>query len=127
MTYLINNEGRMVHEWTASKYPPGQSVYLLENGDLLRTCMVKAILSTGGGEGGRIEEYNWNDSLLWHYNISTATFMQHHDAKMLPNGNIIMLVVEMKTVAEVIAAGFDTSKIQEPDFHQQKMFLPDAG
>ena len=40
MTYLINNDGRIVHEWTASKYPPGQSVYLLENGDLLRPCMV---------------------------------------------------------------------------------------
>ena len=54
MTYLINNEGKMVHEWTASKYPPGQSVYLLENGNLLRTCMVHAQISTGGGEGGRI-------------------------------------------------------------------------
>ena len=30
MTYLINNDGRIVHQWTASKYPPGQSVYLLE-------------------------------------------------------------------------------------------------
>ena len=41
MTYLINNEGRKCHEWNASTYPPGQSVYLLENGHLLRTCMIK--------------------------------------------------------------------------------------
>jgi hypothetical protein len=51
MTYLINNEGRMVHKWSASQYPPGQSVYLMENGNLLRTCMTKGQLSSGGGEG----------------------------------------------------------------------------
>ncbi len=125
MTYLINNEGRIVHQWTASTYPPGQSVYLLENGNLLRTCMVQGNLGTGGGEGGRIEEYNWNDSLVWSLDYSTTTYMQHHDIKRLPNGHIIMLVVEKKTLADIIAAGFDTSKIQEPDFRQKQMMLPD--
>jgi hypothetical protein len=126
MTYLINNEGRKVHEWTASTYAPGQAVYLLENGNLLRTCMTQGSLGTGGGEGGRIEEYNWNDSLVWSMDYSTTTYMQHHDIKMLPNGNIIMLVVQKKTVAEVIAAGFDTSKMQEPDWSQKQIMLPDA-
>ena len=126
MTYLINNAGQKVHEWTASIYPPGQSVYLLENGDLLRTCMVHGQLGSGGGEGGRIEEYNWNDTLVWAFDYSTANYTQHHDIKKLPNGNIIMCVVEKKTVADVIAAGFDTSMIQEPDFHNQQMLLPDA-
>jgi len=36
-TYLIDMEGRVVHQWE-SDYPPGQSVYLLENGHLLRTA-----------------------------------------------------------------------------------------
>ena len=56
MTYLIDNEGRKCHEWTASTYAPGQSVYLLENGDLLRTCMVQGGLGSGGGEGGSEEQ-----------------------------------------------------------------------
>jgi hypothetical protein len=126
MTYLINNEGRKVHEWKTSAYPPGQAVYLLENGNLLRTCMTPGNLGTGGGEGGRIEEYNWNDSLVWYLNYSTTTYMQHHDIKKLPNGNIIMLVVEKKTLAEIIAAGFDTSKFQQPDFRQKQIMLPDC-
>ena len=126
MTYLINNEGRKLHEWTASTYAPGQSVYLEENGHLLRTCMVQGQLGTGGGEGGRIEEYTWNDSLVWYMNYSTTTYTQHHDIKRLPNGNIIMLVVYKKTLPEVLAAGFDTSQIQEPDFQQKQMLLPDA-
>ena len=126
MTFLINNDGRKVHEWTASKYSPGQSVYLLENGGLLRTCMTQGNLGTGGGEGGRIEEYNWNDSLIWSMDYSTTTYMQHHDIKRLPNGNIIMLVVEKKTAVDIIAAGFDTSKFQEPDFRQKQFMLPDC-
>ncbi len=125
MTYLINNEGRLIHEWTASKYPPGQSVYLLENGHLLRTCMTQGNLGTGGGEGGRIEEYTWDDSLVWSLDYSTSTCMQHHDIKKLPNGNIIMLVVEKRSYNEALAAGFDPSKFQ-PEVQQKGFMLPDC-
>ena len=124
MTYLIDNKGRKIHEWSHSTYPPGQSVYLLPNGHLLRSCMTQSQLGTGGGEGGRIEEYTWDDSLVWYMNYSTPNYMQHHDIKKLPNGNIIMLVVEKKTMSEIIAAGFDTSKFQ-PDVAQKGFFLPD--
>jgi hypothetical protein len=124
MTYLVNNEGRIVHQWTASKYPPGQSVYLLENGHLLRTCMTKGKLSSGGGEGGRIEEYDWDDNLVWTLDFSTETYMQHHDIRLLPNGNIIMLVIEKKTYEECIAAGFDPSKFQ-PEIKTKGIMVPD--
>ncbi len=124
-TYLINNEGKLLHQWVKSIYAPGQAVYLLENGNLLRTCMTQGNLGTGGGEGGRIEEYNWNDSLVWSMDYSTSTYMQHHDIKKLPNGNIIMLVVEKKMISEVLAAGFDTSNFQ-PDVRQKGFILPDA-
>ncbi len=124
-TFLINNDGRIVRQWSGSRYEPGQSVYLLENGHLLRSAMTKGALSTGGGEGGGIEEYDWNNTLVWSMDISTATYMQHHDIRRLPNGNIIMLVVEKKTYAEVIAAGFNPSKLQ-PEVQQKGMMLPDA-
>jgi hypothetical protein len=123
-TYLINNEGRLLHQWSASKFPPGQSVYLLENGNLLRSCMTKGQLSSGGGEGGRVEEYDWNDNLVWQLDFSTTTYMQHHDIRRLPNGNILMLVIEKKTYAECLAAGFDPSKFQ-PEIASKGMMLPD--
>ncbi len=125
MTYLINNEGRKIHEWSNSTYPPGQTVYLLENGNLLRACMIPGQLGTGGGEGGRIEEYTWNDSLVWSMNYATTTYMQHHDIKKLPNGNIIMLVVEKKMMSDILAAGFDTTDFQ-PEVQQHGFMLPDA-
>jgi hypothetical protein len=124
-TYLINNEGRMVHQWTASTYEPGQSVYLLESGHLLRTCMTKGKLSTGGGEGGRVEEYDWDGNLVWELDFSTDAYMQHHDIRPLPNGNIIMLAVEKKTYSEVLAAGFNPGKLQ-PEVPQKDMMLPDC-
>ncbi len=125
MTYLINNEGRIVHEWTGSRYEPGQSVYLLENGHLLRACMTKGALSTGGGEGGRVEEYDWDGNLVWELNFSTDTYMQHHDIRPLPGGNVIMLVVEKKAYSEVLAAGFNPTKLQ-PEVQQKGMMLPDC-
>lgn len=113
-TYLINNEGRVVHQWSNSIYPPGQTVYLLENGHLFRSCMtIGSKLSSGGGEGGRIEEYDWNDNLVWYLDFATDNYMQHHDFKVLPNGNIIMLVIERKTLADCLAAGFNPAKYQD--------------
>lgn len=123
-TYLINNEGRIMHQWSKSIYPPGQSVYLLPNGHLLRSCMTKGQLSSGGGEGGRIEEYDWDDNLVWELDFSTTTYMQHHDIHILANGNIIMLVIEKKTLPECLAAGFNPAKYQ-PDITQKGMMLPD--
>jgi hypothetical protein len=124
MTYLINNEGRIMHKWTKSTYPPGQSVYLLENGNLLRACMTTGRLSSGGGEGGRVEEYDWDGNLVWELDYSTETYMQHHDIRRLPNGNILMLVIEKKTYAECIAAGFNPAKFQ-PEIAAKGMMVPD--
>ena len=125
MTYLINNDGRKVHEWTACAYPPGQSVYLLPDGNLLRTCNIPGGLNLGGGEGGRLEEYTWNDSLVWQMDYSTNSYTQHHDVKRLPNGNIIMLVVEKKLLADVLAAGFDPGKLKQEIF-QNGYMCPDC-
>jgi hypothetical protein len=124
MTYLINNEGRLIHEWTASKYPPGQTVYLLDNGNLLRSCMTPGKIGSGGGEGGRIEEYDWDGNLVWELDYSTDTYMQHHDIKKLPNGNVLMLVVEKKSYTECLNAGFNPAKLQS-DITTKGM-LPDC-
>jgi hypothetical protein len=87
--------------------------------------MTKGQLGTGGGEGGRIEEYDWNGNLVWQLDYSTNNYMQHHDIRKLPNGNILMLVVEKKTYAEVLAAGFDPSKLNS-EIQQKGFMLPDC-
>jgi formylglycine-generating enzyme required for sulfatase activity len=116
LTYLIDNEGRVVNTWQ-SKYEPGQSAYLLPNGHLLRCCFTKARGFTGGGEGGRIEEYDWQGKMVWEFDYATDTYMQHHDIKPLPNGNILMLVVEKKTREQCLAAGFDERMLQDRELY----------
>ena len=112
-TYLLNNQGNVVHSWTASKYPPGQSAYLLENGHLIRAAVVmNKDVNTGGGEGGRIEEFDWDGNMVWQFDFSTDQYMQHHDFSVLPNGNILMLVCEKRTYDQAVASGLDPTKLQ---------------
>ena len=126
-TYLLNNQGQYVHKWSTSNYAPGQSAYLLANGDLIRACSMSGTpLSTGGGEGGRIEEFNWDGAMLWSLDWSTATYMQHHDFVPMPNGDVLMLVVEKKSYAEVVAAGFRPQLLQGAENTTTYYMLPDS-
>jgi len=103
-TYLINNDGKLVRSWQ-SNYPPGNSVYLLENGHLLRTGNVNNRTFTSGGQGGRVQEFDWDGNLLWDFEYSSNQYLQHHDVEPLPNGNVLLIAWEAKTSNEAIAAG----------------------
>ena len=125
--YLLNNAGQYVHSWTSS-YTPGRADCLLENGHYLRECSVGnlAQLNSGGGEGGRHEEYDWAGNLVWAFDYNYTNAMTHHDFKVLPNGNIIMLVMEKKTTAEVLAAGFNPALCASAITTNGGSMLPDA-
>lgn len=101
--YLIDNCGRVINSWT-SQYVHGESAYLLENGNLLRTCRLPSNFPSGG-TGGRIEMYNWNGNLIWGYNYSTDEYHHHHDLEMLPNGNILLIAWEAHSNSEAQEAG----------------------
>jgi len=111
-TYLINNCGERVHQWTSTFFPAA-SEYLLENGNLLRTGKITNPDITFGGVGGKIELFDWDSNLLWEYTYSSSQVTQHHDIYPLPNGNVLMLAVSTMTQAEAIAAGRDPSLIIE--------------
>jgi hypothetical protein len=117
--YLMANDGQVVNEWK-SEYEPGQSVYLLPNGHLLHCCLTKNKAFIGGGEGGRIEEFDWDGNLVWEYWLSDDQNLMHHDIAPLPNGNILALVVEYKSLEEAAQAGFDPQVLKDnklfPDY-----------
>lgn len=112
LIYLIDNQGRAVHQWK-SEYEPGQSVYLLENGHLLHCCFTRNRGFTQGGEGGRLEEFDWDGRLVWEFEYSTDEHLSHHDVKPLPNGNILVMAVEKKSYDDSIAAGFDADMLRD--------------
>ncbi|PNQ75371.1 hypothetical protein C1T31_04365 [Hanstruepera neustonica] len=119
-TYLINNCGEVVHQWS-STYTPSASVYLLENGNLLRTGQIPNSDINFGGVGGRVELFDWDNNLLWSYNYSSPTFTQHHDICPLPNGNILMLAVTTMTQAEAIQAGRDPSMLTQNKLYNEQI------
>ncbi len=104
-TYLIDREGNMVHTWN-SDFPPGASVYLLDNGHLLRCARPPDVpLFLGAGQGGRIQEYTWEGELVWDFVLASRDLIQHHDIEPLPNGNVLAIVWERKTRKQAIRAG----------------------
>ncbi len=103
-TYLIDKCGKQVKSW-ASTYRPGQSCYILPDGNLLRSGNTNNTTFNAGGKGGVIEKINWSGNVVWSYTISTTTECQHHDIKALPNGNVLAIVWESKTNTQAIAQG----------------------
>ena len=71
-TYLIDNYGRLVHSWE-SDYLPGNSAYLLQNGNLLRAADL-----SGGGSGG-VQEIACDGTVLWEFEYYGDDHRQHHD------------------------------------------------
>ena len=65
-TYLVDNEGLVVHTWK-SPYAPQGFVYLRDNGHLLRGARMESSIFQGGGAGGRLEEYTWDGELYWSF------------------------------------------------------------
>ncbi len=111
VTYLIDNEGYLVHSWNSS-YEPGQAVMLLEDGSLLRTAFVKNTNPfTAGGAGGRVEKIDWDGNLIWSFNCYSSEYSSHHDVEVLPNGNILLIVWENKTYNEAVSAGRNPSHV----------------
>jgi formylglycine-generating enzyme required for sulfatase activity len=132
-TYLIDNEGRLVHSWS-SQYPPGESAYLRPNGNLVRPICLRNTGFTRQkvGEGGGVEEYDWNGKLLWRFIYSTDTYQQHHDIVPMPNGNVLMVVAEKKSREECLAAGFSAYILRDDEIYPDALvevqpIYPDGG
>lgn len=122
-TYLIDNEGQIVNSWHADNSEPGRMAYLLANGHLLRSVSTPGTgPAAGGANGGRIVEYDWKGNLVWQFDYSTPQYAMHHDIKVLPNGNVLAVVMEAKTLAEMTAAGFRPNIIQG----NGSVLLPDS-
>ena len=114
-TYLIDNCGNVINQWT-SQYRPGLAIYLLDDGLLLRTNRVNNNdIFSGGGIGGALEKLDWEGNVVWSYDYNSINYHQHHDVEVLPNGNILILAWERKTAQEAISQGRDPSLLEDDE------------
>lgn len=119
-TYLINNCGEVINQWS-SNFPPGNAVYLLENGTLLRTAKIDNPDINFGGIGGRIELFDWDGSLLWEYEYSTSLVAQHHDIYPMPNGNVLMLAITTLDQTQAIQAGRNPANLIDGKLYNEQI------
>jgi len=64
-TFLINNNGKVVYTWK-SQYADSQAVYILENGNLVRTSLASSPIFSGGAQG-RTEMLNSEGDKIWNF------------------------------------------------------------
>ena len=112
-TYLIDYLGAVNHTWE-SDFFPGEAVYWLGNGTILRT--IKTTLSGLGGSGGGIQKVLWDGTIAWDFRYDTNGDLSHHDIKVLPNGNVLLVAWETKTSTSAINSGRNPSTIDGDTF-----------
>ena len=86
-TYLINNDGEVVHKWTHALRPAG-ATYLLPDGNLFRGSLTINPALNFGGLGGTIQEVDWEGNIVWEFVYSDSLHALHHDTARLPNTQI---------------------------------------
>ncbi|HVQ00874.1 MAG TPA: aryl-sulfate sulfotransferase, partial [Candidatus Thermoplasmatota archaeon] len=115
-TYLIDSTGAVNHTWSSS-HTPGADAYWLGDGTIMRTIRVGS--PPEGGAGGGVQKVEWDGTIDWDFRYNSNGDLSHHDIKVLPNGNVLMIAWETKTRAEAVAAG------RNPNTITGNTFMPD--
>lgn len=112
-SYLIDNDGQLIHSWEHERNLGGAS-YVLPNGNLLRGSATPNPAINFGGQGGTMQEIDWDGNVVWEFIYSDSLRALHHDSARLPNGNLLMIAWEWHSVEDAVAAGRDTTTYPAP-------------
>jgi hypothetical protein len=108
-TYLINETGVVDHTWQ-STHTPNLDSYMLDNGTIL--------LAISSGNGG-VQKIAYDGTVLWEYHYTQDGSYASHDIVPLPNGDVIMIMQEIKSRPQAVQAGRNPSTFGNdfrPDF-----------
>ena len=117
--YLLDNCGEIVHTWDDDAFfRPGNTAYLLEDGRMVKTKRPATVVNDpiwAGGGGATVEIRDWENNLDWSFTLNDSIARLHHDIEVMPNGNILMIVWEVKSREEAIMAGRDSTTLDEDE------------
>lgn len=124
-TYLIDTKANVKKQWQSDSNN-SLWVYLRDNGHLLRGTAAEDVsafsTSIVTGQNGVIQEYDWDGNLVWDYTLNDGTYLAHHDIELLPNGNILLIAWEKKSVEDAKAAGRSEELIAENGLWSDAVF-----
>ena len=111
--YLLNEQGRIVHQWSAPDFQPGYG-YLLPGGRLLVRGQPLVQTAVGAGQpAGKADillELDWDSKELWRWENETF----HHDMCRMPNGNTLVIIWELvpEDLAQRIKGGLSPEETE---------------
>ena len=124
--YHLDNCGEIVHLWEdEANWRPGNSVYLTPDGLLYKAKRNAAVAGDpiwAGGGGAILEIRDWDNNLIWDFEMNNDTARLHHDFAVTSEGNIIALAWELKTGEACLAAGRDTSTLAQGELWPDWIF-----
>jgi hypothetical protein len=115
-TYLINKTGAVNHSWSNS-YMPGADACWLGDNTILRT--IRCGVGPGGGAGGGVQKQESDGTITWDFRYNSNGHLSHHDAEVLPNGNVLLIAWETISRTQAIAAG------RNPNYINNQGIMPD--
>lgn len=121
--YLMDNCGKLVHTWDAGENTrPGNSAYIMDNGDVILAFRPAAITEDpiwAGGGGATIERRTWDNEVVWSYTKNDELGRLHHDFAVMPNGNVLAIQWEAIDSLTAVQNG------RNPDLIEQGWLWPD--
>ncbi|MCR9246279.1 MAG: aryl-sulfate sulfotransferase [bacterium] len=114
-TQLVDTSGNVVRSWPTTT---AVTAHLTPDGSLMRGVRVPGI--GANGSTGRIQRLGFDGTVLWDHLVNGPDHFAHHDLEVMPNGNVLLIVWDLDTVADAIAAGRDPALVTGTDW------LPDA-
>ncbi|MDF1544170.1 MAG: aryl-sulfate sulfotransferase [bacterium] len=114
-TFIIDQYGRELHSWTDSTYAYWGTPYLRENGNLVHMAFTLPPITA------HIVEFDWDGNMVWDWQSTDSSFIQHHDIEPLPNGNLLILGRDKRTKSQFAEAGRDTSGVTDSIIYGEKV------
>ena len=102
--YIMDKDSRLLHEWELTNNI-GNDVFLLPDGRVLASLESDDPKIKIGGKGGQLQFIGPDNTVEWKFLYSSELAETHHDAELLPNGNVIALVWEKRTAQEALEGG----------------------
>jgi hypothetical protein len=115
-SYLIDKDGNIAHSWSCS-VSCNYSVLLKENGNIMRGGVYSSNQLSGAAVGGMIQEIDPDGNTVWEYIYSNADHVSHHDITLMPNGNVMLIGWEVKSITECTQAGVNGATAEQWPTH----------
>ncbi|KPM31409.1 Arylsulfotrans domain containing protein [Croceitalea dokdonensis DOKDO 023] len=103
--YLMTKEAELLYEWPLTNNI-GNDVFLMPNGNLIASLEADEPQITLGGKGGKLQIIEPSGNVSWEFVYSSKDGETHHDAEMLPNGNVLAMVWRELSPEQATEAGF---------------------